>query len=570
MYQDRIMEKKIMRVGAYCRVSTDREDQTNSFESQKRYFKEYIERNPEWVLSEIFADEGTSGTSTKKRKAFNRMIASAKAGEVDLIITKEISRFARNTLDSIFFTRELKRIGVGVIFLNDNINTLEPDAELRLTIMSSIAQEESRKTSDRVKWGQKRRMEQGVVFGRDMLGYDVREGQLILNEKGAEVVRLIFQKFVNENKGTFVIARELREAGILTLSRLKEWSNSAILRIIRNEKYCGDLVQKKTFTPDYLSHDKKNNRGEEEFVVLQNHHEAIISREMFEKASEILEGRSVSQERIAKHSNRYAFSGKIKCGACGVSFVSRYKTRKNGSQYKAWRCNEAVKYGRPHIDSAGNQVGCSNDSIRNEDAEHIMSLVLKSLDFDKNIILENILSVINSIVTKDTNSIEIKKLEGEIADLEKQQARLIELYMDGNIKKEEFMTARAKIDGEIAQTQGLLESVEKQNLLARNYQDLMNDIENELWGIVDGSKSDKAFYCHILNQITVHDCDHIDVHLNLLPHKWSYAILKASGDKNPDNNASKIDLQDDRGISSQDVPISFNIPFTSAFGAVNR
>ncbi len=570
MYQDRIMEKRIMRVGAYCRVSTDREDQTNSFESQQRYFKEYIERNPEWVLSEIFADEGTSGTSTKKRKAFNRMIACAKAGEVDLIITKEISRFARNTLDSIFFTRELKRIGVGVIFLNDNINTLEPDAELRLTIMSSIAQEESRKTSDRVKWGQKRRMEQGVVFGRDMLGYDVRDGQLLINEDGAEIVRLIFHKFVNEMKGTYVIARELREAGILTLSGIREWSNTAILRIIRNEKYCGDLVQKKTFTPDYLSHDKKCNRGEEEFVVIQNHHEAIISREMFEKASGILESRSVSQERIAKHSNRYAFSGKIKCGVCGISFVSRYKTRKNGSQYKAWRCNEAVKYGRPHIDSAGNQVGCSNDSIRNEDAEHIMSLVVKSLNFDKNAILENLVAVIDSIISRGTNSIEIKKLECEIADLQKQQARLIELYMGGNIKKEEFMTARAKSDGEIAQTQGLLESVKKQNLLVSNYQDLMNDIEDELHKIVEGSQVDEEFYRHILNQITVHNSSHIDVYLNLLPHKWSYAILKDCEGENGDNRESKGNLEGNRSISSQDIPISFKIPLTSGLGAVKR
>ena len=159
----------MLRVAAYCRVSTDKDDQANSFESQQRYFREYIERNPEWELVQIFADEGISGTNTKKRKEFNRMIRFAKAGEVDLIITKEVSRFARNTVDTLQYTRDLKKIGVYVLFMNDNINTKDPDAELRLTIMASIAQEESRKTSERVKWGQKRRMEQGVVFGRDML-----------------------------------------------------------------------------------------------------------------------------------------------------------------------------------------------------------------------------------------------------------------------------------------------------------------------------------------------------------------------------------------------------------------
>ncbi|MCL2057396.1 MAG: recombinase family protein, partial [Oscillospiraceae bacterium] len=212
--QERLLVETQKRVAVYCRVSTDQDDQANSFESQRRYFRDYIERNPDWELYEVFADEGISGTNTKKRRAFNRMIACAKSGDFDLIITKEISRFARNTLDSIYYTRDLKKRGIGVIFLNDNINTLDADAELRLTIMSSIAQEESRKTSERVKWGQKRRMEQGVVFGRDMLGYDVRGGEMFINEDGAKVVRLLFDKFVNEQKGAHTIARELREAGI--------------------------------------------------------------------------------------------------------------------------------------------------------------------------------------------------------------------------------------------------------------------------------------------------------------------------------------------------------------------
>ena len=239
---------KPLRVAAYCRVSTDRDDQANSFESQQRYFREYIARQPGWELAGIFADEGLSGTSTKKRLAFQRMIVCAHAGLLDLIVTKEISRFARNTLDSIYYTRELKRLGVGVLFLNDNLYTLDGDAELRLTILASIAQEESRRTSERVKWGQKRRMEQGVVFGRNLLGYDVRGGVLIVNEPGAQIVREIFRRFVNDGKGAHTIARELNEAGVPT-ARGGPWRSSVILRILRNEKYCGDLVQKKTYTP---------------------------------------------------------------------------------------------------------------------------------------------------------------------------------------------------------------------------------------------------------------------------------------------------------------------------------
>ena len=254
---NRLMPEAKKRVAVYCRVSTDREDQANSFENQQRYFRQYIEREPNWELVDVFADEGKTGTNTKKRKAFNRMIEAARRGELDLIITKEISRFARNTLDSIGYTRELKRRGIGVIFLNDNINTLDTDAELRLTIMSSIAQEESRKTSERVKWGQKRRMEQGVVFGRSLLGYDVRDGRMTVNEEGASIVRRIFDKFVNEKKGCFVIARELKEEGIDPMY-CNEWSNTAILRILRNEKYCGDLVQKKTYTLESITVDRRS------------------------------------------------------------------------------------------------------------------------------------------------------------------------------------------------------------------------------------------------------------------------------------------------------------------------
>lgn len=238
-----------MKVAAYCRVSTDKEDQANSFESQQRYFREYIGRRSDWELYEIYADEGITGTSTEKRAAFNRMISDARLHRFDLIVTKEISRFARNTLDSLSYTRELKRMGIGVFFLNDNMNTLKEDSEMLLAIKSIMAQEESRFTSARVKWGQTRRMEQGVVFGRSLLGYDVKDGKMAVNPDGAEIVRLIFHKYVHERKGTTVIARELRESGYKTLTGSTSWRNTVILKILRNEKYCGDLNRKRPLPP---------------------------------------------------------------------------------------------------------------------------------------------------------------------------------------------------------------------------------------------------------------------------------------------------------------------------------
>lgn len=555
-YERMNQERKIVdvrkRVAAYCRVSTDHEDQANSFESQQRYFRQYIERNPDWELYEIFADEGISGTNTKKRSEFKRMIACAKEGDFDLIITKEISRFARNTLDSIYYTRDLKKHGVGVIFMNDNINTLDGDAELRLAIMSSIAQEESRKTSERVKWGQKRQMEQGVVFGRSMLGYDVKDGKMTINEEGAKIVRLIFHKFANENKGTHVIARELREAGI-TPMRVKEWSNTVILRVIRNEKYCGDLVQKKTFTPDFLSHEKKYNRGEEEFVIIKDHHEPIVSRELFEKANRILDEKSLTQEGKAKHSNRYPFSGKIKCGCCGSSYVARYKKRNNGTRYKAWRCYKSATQGSPHTDKAGNPLGCSNPSIRNEDAVHIMYLVTRSLQLEEKKITANLLSVIQSVLSVNTNYSHIEKLKEQIQSVEDKRTQLIDLCISGAITKQEFITKREACDKEISELQDTISGIDQQHLLADQQESVMKEITAAIHEIVSGVEYEDAFYSQILEKMVVQSKDTVDIYLNLLPIKWRYAVAKAS----------KGVLDPKSGISETEIPISVNIARSS-------
>jgi DNA invertase Pin-like site-specific DNA recombinase len=191
-----------------------------------------------------------------------QMISDALEGKFDLILTKEVSRFSRNLLDTVAYTRQLKRAGVGVIFLSDGISTLDPDAELRLGIMASIAQEESRRTSERVKWGQRRQMEQGVVFGRSLIGYELRGGRLFVEPKGAETVRLIYHMYLNEGMGVRKIAAALTRRGISTITGNAVWSGAAVLKILRNEKYCGDLCQGKTITADYLTHKKVKNREE--------------------------------------------------------------------------------------------------------------------------------------------------------------------------------------------------------------------------------------------------------------------------------------------------------------------
>lgn len=366
-----------LRVAAYCRVSTDGADQANSLESQRRYFEAAIRHNPLWELTAIYADSGASGTSTKKREGFLQMLQDAQGHAFDLLLTKEISRFARNTLDGIYYTRQLKEWGIGVYFLNDNIYTLDADAELRLTILASIAQEESRRTSERVKWGQKRRMEQGVVFGRSLLGYDVREGQLILNEAGAAVVRRIFQKFLDEGKGCHTIARELQEEGVPTARSASQWSAAVVRRILQNEKYCGDLVQKKTFTPNFLTHEKKYNRGEEELVVLHGHHPPIISRARFEQVQEEFARRHAGQGQ--RYSACYLLSGKIQCGLCGSYYVPRLRTRQDGSHRLFWRCAEAAHYGRPREVNPGRVRGCIGRQRGDEELTALAAGTLQQL-----------------------------------------------------------------------------------------------------------------------------------------------------------------------------------------------
>lgn len=517
----------MIKVASYCRVSTDRDDQANSFESQQRYFKEYIDRQPDWELYQVYADEGITGTSTKKRAAFNRMIADAHLGKFHLILTKEVSRFSRNILDTITYTRELKALGVGVLFMNDGISTLEPDAELRLSIMGSIAQEESRKTSTRVKWGQTRRMEQGVVFGRSLLGYDVKDGCLTVNPEGAEIVRLIFYKYGVEKKGTTVIARELREAGYRTHSGNVKWSNTHIVKILKNEKYVGDLVQKKTITPDYLSHAKKYNHGEEEFVIIRDHHEPIIDRELWDTVQRELKKRNRNGELGAGHSNRYVFSGKIKCGECGASFVSRKKTRKDGSLYKRWSCYTATSEGQKRIDVRGNEVGCDvGKLLRDELALDILQQSLTTLRMDRDRIIQNVTALALEAIQmcEEGSTDRVEALEYEISQLKQKKADVLDAFFSKQITKEEMHLVNQRYDGELEDLQRRLEGVRERESITYEEDQLEKDVGRQVADIVNCRADSEVLYKNVLDHMVVHKDRKVEVFLNLLPQKWVFVL----------------------------------------------
>lgn len=486
-------------------------------------------------MYEIYADEGISGTSTRKRVRFNQMINDARMGKFNLIITKEVSRFSRNILDTISYTRELKALGVYVIFMNDGITTSDPDSEFRLSIMGSLAQDESRKTSDRVKWGQSRSMEQGVVFGRSMLGYDVKDGKMTINPEGAEIVKLIFHKYGNEKKGTSIIARELREAGYKTCSGNTKWSNSHILKILKNEKYAGDLVQKKTITPDYLTHAKKYNHGEEALICIDNHHEPIIDRDLWNLVQEEIAKRNLHGNLGKGHSNRYVFSGKIKCGLCGQSFVSRKKKRKDGTFYKRWGCFTAANEGKKHLDAQGNEVGCDiGKMIRDELAMDMLKQSVSTVQMDKNWLINNVTSIaIDSIKTcAQTEADSAEKLQYETEQLTRKKQKVLDAFFSMSITKEEMRMMNERYDKQIADLNERLKTVKEKDSLHYETDSLKEDVRKQITNLASGLTQSEIFYRNVLDQMVVCPDQRVEVKLNLLPQKWVFVLQKLSDLKN--------------------------------------
>ena len=498
----------MIRVAGYCRVSTDGADQVNSFESQQRYFRAYIQSHPGWELSEIYADEGISGTSTKKRTQFNRMMGDAYEGQFQMIITKEVSRFSRNILDTIRYTRELREIGIGVIFASDRINTLEPEAEMLLSFLASLAQEESRRTSSRVVWGQTRQMEKGVVFGRSLLGYDVRDGKITINEKGAEIVRLIFHKYGMEQAATSEIARYLTANGYCTYTGSTEWKSGTIIKILKNEKYVGDLIQKKTYTPNFLTHKKKSNNGVVPFVTIPNHHEAIISRELWCMAQERLRKNNKHAGEGGAHSNRYVFSGRIRCGECGSSFVGRFKYLKDGNKIRRWSCAAATQKGKAACD-----VG---KLVRDDDAIQMLKTAIRSLPLDVEPIIHNVSELAWSAIQAGEKGTKNRRerLHLEIRRIRNKKEAMLDSFFSGDITKEEMQSMNSKYDKKLEELHRLQGETGPEDWDPGTLQET---IRSEVTNILNGTKESEVFYKALLVHLTVFKDRHMELRLKYLP-----------------------------------------------------
>lgn len=350
-------------MAAYCRVSTNQEEQLLSYENQVKFYTEYINNNPDYEFAGVYADEGLSATNTKKRENFNRMIKDCMDGKIDVIITKSISRFARNTLDCLNYVRQLKEQGIGIIFEKENINTLDSRGEVLLTILSSLAQDESRSISENSTWGIRRRFEQGKVIINEskFLGYDKdKEGHLIINPKEAKIVKRIYEEYLNGN-GVNQIARDLEKDKIKSWNERNKWYGSTIEGILTNEKYKGDALLQKTYTVDFLTKTREKNEGQVPQYYVEDSHPAIINRDIWECVQLEFERRKkyVKEYHIksfCRNSRANPLAGKVICGKCGFVYTRKNWIRnKQGDKRLVWQCSERYR--------VKGVLGCDNKHI---------------------------------------------------------------------------------------------------------------------------------------------------------------------------------------------------------------
>ena len=365
------------KVAGYARVSTDHADQVTSYEAQVEYYTRYIKERDDWEFVGMYTDEGISATNTRHRNGFKQMIEDALNGKIDLIVTKSVSRFARNTVDSLTTVRKLKDKGIEIYFEKENIWTLDAKGELLITIMSSLAQEESRSISENVTWGHRKRFADGKVSVpfKHFLGYDRgADGNLVINKEQARTVKLIYRLYINGY--TFhSIAKELMSKGILSPGGCEKWRANTVRSILMNEKYKGDALLQKKFTVDFLTKESKKNEGEVPQYYVQHNHEAIIPPQVFDWVQEEIKNRRKAKTR---YSGISIFSSKIQCGQCGSWFGSKVWHSTDKYRRKIYQCNNKE------------QCHCSTPHLTEKEIEQICVKALNQLIENKDTILSNI------------------------------------------------------------------------------------------------------------------------------------------------------------------------------------
>ncbi|MBS6919804.1 recombinase family protein [Ruminococcus bicirculans (ex Wegman et al. 2014)] len=462
-----------LRVAAYCRVSTAQEEQQNSYQVQIAYYTDLINRKKEWTLAGVFADEGISGTQTKKRTEFNRMIRMCRNKKIDLVITKSISRFARNTVDCLEYVRQLKDLGIGVIFEKENINTLTMTSEFMVALYGSFAQAESESISKNVSWGKEKAYREGKVQFqyKYLLGYKKgTDGKPEIVPEEAEIVRLIYTLFLDGYSMTR-IKKILENKGYLTAQGKKVWNESLIRSILKNEKYVGDALLQKTFTSDCITHKVVKNHGERPMYLVTDHHVPIVDRDTYNRVQQELARRS-SKRKVSdkttteqgKYSSKYALTELLICGHCGTPY-RRTTWAARGKKQIVWRCISRLEHGKKYcpdsptikeenlhqgiIKAINNYYSCRNDIARILKAN--IGTVLECQGQEEIIAAENRLKEIdrarNELVGLiATGGCDEDKLDSEFEKLYEEEQSLSERLVLLKSKKQTSAETQAKLD----------------------------------------------------------------------------------------------------------------------------
>lgn len=504
-----------LRVTFYARVSTEFNVQLNSLDNQITYYTDFINNNPNWEYVEGYVDEGISGVSTAKRERFNEMIEDGKLGLFDLVITKEVSRFARNTLDSIRFTRELLSNGVAVYFQSDNINTLDEDSELRLTIMSSMAQDESRKISNRVRFGHHQAIKNGTVLGtNNMFGYTKKDGKLMIDEEQVEFIRELFEMYATGKFSMKQMEKHFYQKGIRN-SKGNKLSHSTMGNIIRNPKYKGYFVGNKVVITDLFTK-KQKFLPEEEWVMYKDKTgetvPAIVSEELWEKANEVLFMRSqdvITAQHKTVHQN--LLTGKLICSHCSKPYYRKDAVGKNGEKMSKWVCSGKIKNG---ADS------CPSHAIYENEIKPMIEDIFKSGQQNIEELSACVLKLVSELLDANDNQAEINKINKDIITQEKMKTKLLEHNTNGNITDDDFVKMTADCNTEIER---LHQQVDILTETAKTEQDMKKELANIKAILkaaekhIDDEEIDKAFVDRYIKEIIVYpekDITRFEIRLN--------------------------------------------------------
>lgn len=459
-----------LKVGYYARVSTDKDDQLNSLENQQNYFEEMIKENKNWTLVHGYIDEGISGTQVNKRDSFLKMIEDATLGELDLILTKEISRFSRNTVDSIKYTEYLLKNGVIVYFLSDNLNTIQEDAEFRLTIMSSLAQDEVRKLSERVKFGVNRMIKDGKLIGGNLTGYFKKNGKYEINPKEAPIIEYLFTTYASGSIGLKKIGEELAKQGYLN-SKGQPYSQTTLAKFLTNPRYKGYYTARLTEVEDYKTHKKKKVPKEKQIIYKDDRIPAIVSEELWEKANLLHEKRKKLPARhilnAEEHIKKYKYSCKLYCKDCGAVFI------RNGGSNRAnnpvWACKTYKVHGVSK---------CASPNIRESYLDKVFIDLFSNFIKNKKQYISLVLDEYRNIIETYNNDFNVEDINNKISNIEKQKDKLLDLSIKGMIDDFEFKKRNDKFNVELFTLQKQLDDHFQSDLEEEKQKKKLETIDN--------------------------------------------------------------------------------------------